>query len=66
MIEFLEMYFTEKEWSLVLNGNFTVKKIKEIIDDTQYTWSELFNDNNYPKNNLFVCNRQSKSYHVLF
>ena len=52
--EFLEMYFTEKEWGLVLNGNFAVKKIKEIIDDTEYTWSVLFNDNNYPKNNLVV------------
>ena len=54
MNEFLEMSFTEKEWGLVLNGNFTVKKIKEIIDDTEYTWSVLFNDNNYPKNNLVV------------
>ena len=54
MNEFLKMSFTEKEWGLVLNGNFTVKKIKEIIDDTEYTWSVLFNDNNYPKNNLVV------------
>ena len=50
----LELSFTEKEWGLVLNGNFVVRKIKEIIDDTEYTWSVLFNDNLYPKNNLVV------------
>ena len=52
--DFLELSFTEKEWGLVLNGNFAVRKIKEIIDDTEYTWSILFNDNLYPKNNLVV------------
>ena len=50
----LEVSFTEKEWGLVLNGNFAVRKIKETIDDTEYTWSVLFNDNLYPKNNLVV------------
>tara|TARA_B100000795_G_C22351259_1_gene268802 strand:+ start:52 stop:396 length:345 start_codon:yes stop_codon:yes gene_type:complete len=50
----LEVSFTEKEWGLVLNGNFAVRNIKEIIDDTEYTWSVLFNDNLYPKNNLVV------------
>ena len=51
---FLEVSFTEKEWGLVLNGNFAVRTIKETIDDTEYTWSVLFNDNLYPKNNLVV------------
>ena len=51
---FLEVSFTEKEWGLVLNGNFAVRKIKEIVDDTEYTWSVLFNDNLYPRNNLVV------------
>ena len=46
--------FTEKEWGLVLNGNFAVRNIKEKLDDTEYTWSVLFNDNLYPKNNLVV------------
>lgn len=50
----LEVSFTQKEWGLVLNGNFAVRKIKEITDDTEYTWSVLFNDNLYPKNNLVV------------
>ena len=52
--DFLELSFTEKEWGLVLNGNFVVRKIKEIVDDTEYTWSILFNDNLYPRNNLVV------------
>ena len=30
------------------------KNIKDTIDDTEYTWSVLFNDNLYPKNNLVV------------
>ena len=51
---FLEVSFTEKEWGLVLNGNFAVRNIKDTIDDTEYTWSVLFNDNLYPKNNLVV------------
>ena len=50
----LEVSFTEKEWGLVLNGNFAVRNIKETINDTEYTWSVLFNDNLYPKNNLVV------------
>ena len=50
----LEVSFTEKEWGLVINGNFAVRTIKETIDDTEYTWSVLFNDNLYPKNNLVV------------
>jgi len=52
--DFLELSFTEKEWGLILNGNFAVRKIKEIVDDTEYTWSILFNDNLYPRNNLVV------------
>ena len=52
--DFLDVSFTEKEWGLVLNGNFAVRKIKEIIDDTEYTQSVLFNDNLYPKNNLVI------------
>jgi len=54
MNDFLEVTFTEKEWGLILNGNFAVRKIKEIVDDTEYTWSVLFNDNLYPRNNLVV------------
>ena len=50
----LEVSFTEKEWGFVLNGNFAVRNIKETIDDTEYTWSILFNNNLYPKNNLVV------------
>jgi hypothetical protein len=41
MNDFLELSFTEKEWGLILNGNFVVRKIKEIVDDTEYTWSIL-------------------------
>ena len=52
--DFLELSFTEKEWGLVLNGNFAVRNIKDTIDDTEYTWSVLFNDNLYPKNNFVV------------
>ena len=54
MNDFLEVTFTEKEWGLILNGNFAVRKIKEIVDDTEYTWSILFNDNLYPRSNLVV------------
>ena len=50
----LEVSFTEKEWGLVLNGNFALRRIKEIEDDIEYTWSLLFNDNLYPKNSLVI------------
>ena len=50
----LEVSFTEKEWGLVLNGNFALRKIKDTIDDTEYTYTLLFNDNNYPDASLVV------------
>ena len=53
-IELLDVYFTEKEWGLVLNGNFALRKIKDIIDDTEYTYTLLFNDNNYLDASLVV------------
>ena len=53
-IELLEVYFTEKEWGLVLNGNFVLRKVKYTIDDTEYTYTLLFNDNNYPDSSLVV------------
>ena len=34
--------------------NTLTTNIKETINDTEYTWSVLFNDNLYPKNNLVV------------
>ena len=53
-IELLDVYFTEKEWGLVLNGNFALRKVKDTIDDTEYTYTLLFNDNNYPDASLVV------------
>lgn len=53
-IELLDVYFSEKEWGLVFNGNFALRKIKVIIDDTEYTYTLLFNDNNYPDASLVV------------
>ena len=53
-IELLDVYFTEKEWGSVLNGNFALRKIKDTIDDTEYTYTLLFNDNNYPDASLVV------------
>ena len=53
-IELLDVYFTEKEWGLVLNGKFALRKVKDIIDNTVYTYTLLFNDNNYPDASLLV------------
>ena len=53
-IELLNVYFTEKEWGLVLNGNFALRKVKDTIDDTEYTYTLLFNDNLYPNHSLVV------------
>ena len=38
----------------MLNGNFALRKVKDTIDDTEYTYTLLFNDNNYPDSSLVV------------
>lgn len=53
-IELLDVYFTEKEWGLVLNGKFALRKVKDTVDDVEYTFTLLFNDNNYPDASLVV------------
>lgn len=53
-IELLDVYFTEKEWGLVINGTFALRKVKDTIDDVEYTYTLLFNDNNYPDASLVV------------
>ena len=53
-VELLDVYFTEKEWGLVLNGKFALRKVKDTVDDVEYTFTLLFNDNNYPDASLVV------------
>ena len=50
---FLEVSFTEKD-RFSFKWNFAVRNIKDTIGNYEYTWSVLFNDNLYPKNNLVV------------